>query len=67
MMKNMKYVLLILSTLLIAACGPRVVTPDAVVTSALAGENEVPAVATTGSGEATATLTGSTLVVEGTF
>ena len=66
-MKNMKYVLLLVSTVLIAACGPRVATPDAVVTSALAGENEVPAVATTGSGEATATLTGSTLVVEGTF
>lgn len=63
----------LLSTLVLAlfivACGPagETVTPDAIVTAELAGENEVPAVATTGSGEATATLTGSTLVVDGSF
>ena len=41
--------------------------PDATLTAALAGENEVPAVATPGSGDVTATLTGSTLVVDGSF
>ncbi len=65
-MKFWKLSLILGLPLLIAACGPRVVTPETV-TVALAGENEVPAVATMASGEVSATLTGSTLVVEGSF
>lgn len=67
MTKTFKFGLLFAATLFIAACGPRGTTPDETVTAALAGENEVPAVATMASGDATATLTGSTLVVEGSF
>ena len=54
---------------LIAACGPLAgVDPiPTVVTSQLAGENQVPPVATPAGGEVTATLTGTTLVVAGFF
>lgn len=67
MMKTLKFSLILAAVVLIAACGPRAVVPDATFTAALAGENEVPAVATSGGGDVTATLTGSTLVVEGSF
>jgi hypothetical protein len=53
--------------LLVVACGPRAEIDTETVTAELAGENEVPAVATMASGEVSAVLTGLTLVVEGAF
>lgn len=67
MMKFLKFSFVLAAVLVIAACGPRNAMPDETLTAALAGENEVPAVATMASGDVTATLTGSTLVVDGSF
>ncbi len=54
--------------LVIAACGRAPTPVDSVsLSSQLAGENEVPAVATMASGDVTATLTGSTLEISGSF
>jgi hypothetical protein len=53
--------------LLVVACGPLTDAIPVTVSSELAGENEVPPVATAAAGQVTATLTGTTLVVEGSF